>query len=78
MDHTVILNTAPKHITLDTDPITITGHFLSIGLVTMRVKDDVISALHPYTPSTSVQQHTDITDETLLTYLDETLSTNTV
>ena len=78
MDHTVILNTAPKHICLDTDPITITGHFLSIGLVTMRVKDDVISALHPYTPSTSVQQHTDITDETLLTYLDETLSTNTV
>ncbi|XP_046906501.1 uncharacterized protein LOC124488073 [Hypomesus transpacificus] len=31
MEHTVVLNTAPKHIYLDTDPITVTGHFLSIG-----------------------------------------------
>ena len=64
-----IINTAPKHIYLDTDPITVTAHFLSIGLVTVRVKDDAVSALHPCTASASVQQDTDIADEPLLTFL---------
>ena len=72
----------PKHRTEahlpDTDPITVTAHFLSIGLVTVRVKDDAVSTLHPCTAFASVQEDTDIADETLLTFLDETPSTSDV
>src|SRR4029434_7362382 len=71
-----IINTAPKHIYLDTDQIshcTFPVHWLG-NCACQRRFYFCTTPLH-YTASASVQQHTDIADETLLTFLDETLST---